>query len=157
MMRWRAMVAGDIPDVARLSDAIHGTSTERPEIYAERLRLYPAGCRMLDREGRGLGYLIAHPWHGGQPPVLDAPIGHIPADADRFYIHDLALAPEARGTGMAQAGIAILLEHARSAGFHRVALTAVNGAETFWEGQGFRAIANASAYGQGSLAMERRL
>nr|WP_278254210.1 GNAT family N-acetyltransferase [Sphingobium sp. BYY-5] len=145
----------DIAVVASISDAVHGAYTEWAAIYAERLMLYPAGCFLFERDGGALGYLISHPWRSGHPPALNRPIGAIPAEADLYYLHDLALARETRGTGAAQAAVRIALERAQVAGFARIGLTAVNGADGFWRQQGFQPVCDAPAYGGDSLAMER--
>ncbi|WP_088185665.1 GNAT family N-acetyltransferase [Sphingobium sp. Z007] len=156
MSLWRPMRGADIPAVAAISDAVHGAYTERADIYAERLQLYPAGCWMLERVGAALGYLISHPWQGDQPPALNAPILAIPATADRYYLHDLALLPQARGTGAAADAVQLVVDHTDSAGFARITLIAVNGADAFWRKQGFLPVANNGVgYGKDSLAMER--
>jgi len=155
MSLWRLMRGADIAAVAAISDAVHGGYTESAAIYAERLQLYPVGCWMLERAGERLGYLISHPWRGDQPPALEAPIHAIPAAADRYYLHDLALLPQARHTGAAAEAVELVVDQARMAGFARIALTAVNGADTFWRKQGFLPVSNNAAYGEGSVAMER--
>lgn len=157
MSDWRPMHISDIPAVTAISDAVHGDYTEAAAIYAERLRLYPAGCWLLERDGKATGYLISHPWAGIQPPALNHPIQALPQPADHYYLHDLALLPHARGAGAAQAAIGIVQDQARRAGLTRLALTAVNGADAFWVRRGFTAVAGGETYGGGSLAMEQLL
>jgi GNAT superfamily N-acetyltransferase len=158
MTGWRAMRIGDVAAVSAISDAVHGRYTERPEVYAERLRLYPAGCHLLERDGKPVGYLVSHPWRGDRPPPLDAMMGALPVDADHYYLHDLALLPEARGLGAAGAAIELVVAQARAEGFAAIGLTAVNGAEAFWRRQGFTAMeAKSGGYGTASVAMMRSL
>jgi len=156
MSGWRPMKMADIAAVSAISDAVHGAYTEGAVIYAERLRLYPAGCWLLEHDETALGYCISHPWLGDAPPTLDTRMQAIPTRPDRYYLHDLALLPQARGTGAAGDGVELVVAQARQAGFDRIALTAVNGADAFWRRQGFNAfpIQNA-AYGAGSIMMER--
>ncbi|WP_257211611.1 hypothetical protein [Sphingobium sp. IP1] len=59
--QWRPMGQGDVDAAAAISDWVHGAYTEKPAIYAERLRLYPAGCFLLEWDGEALGYLVTHP------------------------------------------------------------------------------------------------
>ncbi len=152
------MERGDVDAAAAISDRVHGAYTERPVIYAERLRLYPAGCFLLERDGEALGYLITHPWAGDRPPALDQLMGRLPDAADRYYLHDLALLPEARGTGAAAAAVDLTVTQARAAGFDRITLTAVNGADAFWRRQGFvDAPVAADSYGADSVSMVRVL
>jgi len=156
--QWRPMGQGNVDAVANMSDQVHGSYTERPAIYAERLRLYPAGCFLLEQDGQALGYLVTHPWAGDRPPALDQLIGVLPDEPDRYYLHDLALLPEARGTGAAAAAVDLTVAQARAAGFDRITLTAVNGADAFWRRQGFvDALVAASSYGADSVSMVRQL
>lgn len=157
MSDWRSMAAADISAVAAISDAVHGNYTERADVYAERLILYPAGCWLLEQDGKTTGYLISHPWAGRQPPALNHLIQALPEPADHYYLHDLALRLAARGSGAAQAAIGIVRDQARRAGFKRIALTAVNGADAFWVRNGFTAVAGGETYGHDSLAMEQLL
>ncbi|WP_313394517.1 GNAT family N-acetyltransferase [Sphingobium yanoikuyae] len=156
--QWRPMGQGDVDAAAAISDRVHGAYTEKPAIYAERLRLYPAGCFLLEWDGQALGYLVTHPWAGDRPPALDRLIGVLPDAPDRYYLHDLALLPEARGTGAAAAAVDLTVAQARAAGFDRITLTAVNGADAFWRRQGFvDAPVAADSYGADSVSMVRML
>ena len=112
--QWRPMGQGDVDAAAAISDRVHGAYTEKPAIYAERLRLYPAGCFLLEGDGQVLGYLVTHPWAGDRPPALDQLMGRLPDAADRYYLHDLALLPEARGTGAAAAAVDLAVAQARA-------------------------------------------
>lgn len=158
---WRSMRADDIPSVADISDAVHGARyTERPEIFAERLRLYPAGCFVLAR-GRAIGgYLVTHPWRRGHAPALDRLVGALPDPADVYYLHDIALLPSARGGGAGAAAVALVLDRAATAGFGEVALTAINGADRYWATQGFVCVQDTGgpgSYGADSHYMRRLL
>lgn len=159
MTRWRSARPHDLVAVSAISDAVHGAYTERPAIYAERLALYPDGCFVLDGEDGTLGYLISHPWKGDVPPLLDRLIGAIPPDADRYYLHDLALLPATRGQGVGAGAITLVLAQARRAGFSSIGLTAVHGADRFWRMHEFVDVASPSeeGYGPGSVAMMRRI
>ena len=156
MNGWRPMEEADIAAVSTISGAVHGAYTEGADIYAERLRLYPAGCWLLAHDGTAMGYCISHPWQGDAPPPLDAPLQAIPTQPDRYYLHDLALLPQARGTGAAADAVELVLTYARRVGFARIALTAVNGAEAFWRKHGFASVRQQNAaYGVDTIMMDR--
>ena len=131
------MVASDLAAVSWISDAVHGRFTEPVAVYAERLALYPAGCRVLEQDNAVAGYLISHPWYREDPPRLGALLGAIPPDADSYYLHDIALLPATRGTGAGRAGLDFVMSHARALGLSDIALMAVGGADRFWTRQGF--------------------
>lgn len=124
----------DLETVDLIGAAAHPEFPERPEVAAERLALFPAGCLCL---GAGLGYAIAVPTRPGSPPALDALLLELPADADCLHLHDVALIPEARGRGFGRALVAGLERIARDHGFRRLSLIAVHDTGAYWRGHGF--------------------
>ncbi len=152
---WRPMRAADLDAVVAISDAVHGVFTEPRTVYAERLDLYPGGCRVFERDGAVAGFLVTHPWHRGAVPKLGAPLGALPAPTDVYYLHDIALLPAARGTGAGVEATAFVRRQARRAGCTEIRLVAVNGADSYWRAQGFddAAPGEAGPYGPGSYLM----
>ena len=110
-----------------------------------------------------IGYALTHPWRMAEPPPLNARLGAIPQDASTYYVHDVALLPEARGRGHAAHAIDRLTAHAREAGFGKLSLVAVNRSQSFWEKAGFRVIAvpgleaKLASYGPDAVLMMRDL
>jgi len=139
-MPWRPMTASDLAQVQALADAIHLDHPEDASIFAERLHLYPQGCFALEENGRLIGYALTHPWHFGKPPALNSRLGEIPPSATTYYVHDVALLPEARGKGYAAQIGERLAAHAAQAGFGNLSLVAVNNSQGFWERLGFRVV-----------------
>jgi len=136
---WRPMTAADLHAVLAVAALVHPAYPEDEAVFAERLALVPEGCHVLvDEEGLLLGYLVSHPWPAGAVPALNALLGEIPAGATNWYIHDLALLPEGRGSGAAGRIVAQVADLARKAGCTRLALVAVNESAEFWQRQGFR-------------------
>lgn len=146
---WRPMLTADLPAVQAVADQVHVDYPEAPEIFANRLDLFPAGCFMAVGQDGPLGYCIAHPGTLGAPPPLDTVLDGLPAVADCLYLHDVALLPAARGRGLGAALVARLEQVARSYGFTRIALTAVSNSDGFWQGLGFDAVpcAKIASYG----------
>jgi len=134
---WRPMRAEDLAAVSAVSDMVHGRFTEPLAVYAERLALYPSGCRVLEQDGAVVGYLISHPWHRDDPPKLGAMLGAIPAAPDSYYLHDIALLPAARGAGASKAALDFVKAQTRALGLVDIALMAVGGADRFWAAHGF--------------------
>jgi GNAT superfamily N-acetyltransferase len=156
------MTSQDLAQVQALADVIHVGHPEDPEVLAERQCLYPQGCLMLVEDGRAIGYTLTHPWHA-EPPPLNRLLHEIPASATTYYIHDVALLPEARGRGQAAHAVDRLRAHACEAGFDRLSLVAVNQSQSFWEKAGFRVIAvpgletKLASYGPDAVLMMRDL
>ncbi len=158
MAAWQPMAEQDLPAVAAISDAVHGRYTEDEAVFAERLALFPAGCRVLRKDGAVAGYLIAHPWHCDAPPALNAFLGGIPHDANGFYLHDLALLPAARGEDAGRSALDHVEALAREGGFADITLMAVNGADAYWRRMGFVAVENPPrTYGAEAVFMRLKL
>ena len=155
------MQAADLASVEAVAQAIHVDFPEDEAVFAERLRLCPLGCLVLAMDGGIAGYLISHPWMLGAPPALDTLLGAVPEGADSWYIHDLALAPQARGTGAAGRVVAHAVELARAAGLASLSLMSVGGSAGFWRRQGFEVAPvpaeKLASYGDGAAYMVRRL
>jgi GNAT superfamily N-acetyltransferase len=162
-MSWRPMTSGDLPDVQVLADTIHVDHPEELHVFAERLRLYPQGCAVLEVDGRLIGYALTHPWRYGEPPALNSHLPQIPTDATTYYIHDVALLPEARGKGYAMLIGNWLVDHAAQGGLLNLSLVAVNGSQPFWEKLGFQVAVTPSlepklmSYGPDAVLMVRHL
>ncbi|MBO0904961.1 GNAT family N-acetyltransferase [Jiella sonneratiae] len=132
---WRKMTADDLSDLCRLAGRIHPGLPEDAAVFEERLSLFPAGCFVLSAEGGLAGYAIAHPIRFPEPPKLNTLLGAIARDADAFYLHDVAVAPEHRGRRHAETVVARLIDAA--ADFPRICLVSVYGTAPFWRRFGF--------------------
>lgn len=154
---WRPMIEADLPAVVALADLAHPHHPESPAVFAERRALAPAGCRVLARGGGLLGYAISHPWTGEAPPPLDTRLGGLPARPGAWHIHDIALRPEARGSGHAVAVLRTLLA---ASPLPRATLVALPGTGGTWARQEFRPAPSAdpaalASYGEGARFMIR--
>lgn len=134
---WRPMTAADLPAVSAIAAEVHPDFPEDDAVFAERQRLFPAGCKVLEGGGRLAAYVLSHPWQAGSCPPLNVLLGALPEPASTYYIHDIALLPAARGTGAAGEIVAALKAEAKSAGFAEISLVAVNGSAGFWRRMGF--------------------
>lgn len=134
---WRALTGYDFAAVFEIANRVHPGFFEAEAVLAEKFDLYRNGCYLLEVSEKPAGYVLSHPWKRGDLPALDTLLGEIPADADSYYIHDLALLPLTRGLGAARQIVNALTKHAHAMGFETMSLVAVNGSVPFWEKQGF--------------------
>lgn len=139
-MTWRPMRTADLTKTNRIADIVHPNYPEDPAVQRDRLALFPDGCWVAESEGAMVGYCVAHAGLRQRPPALDSLLGSLPPGADCLYMHDVALLPAARGTGLGRAIVPIMTEVARRHGFPVIALTSVNDSQDFWARQGFRQI-----------------
>jgi GNAT superfamily N-acetyltransferase len=135
--QWRPMEVADLPAVLRVSQQVHPAYPEDAAVFAERQRLYSAGCFVLVVEGALHGYALSHPWRFGEPPLLNTLLRALPQVADTYYLHDIALAGTVRGGGLGGQIVTRLVAVALAAGVDNLSLVAVNGSVPFWQRQGF--------------------
>ncbi len=158
------MTADDIDGVVRVARLSFPDHFESRACFENRLDLYPAGCFVLpDHQGAVSGYLFAYPWKGESAPALNTLIEALPADADRLYLHDLALHPDTRGGGFTRPIVERLADQARADGWPMIALVAVNDAADFWARNGFSVVDSPAlreklaSYGEDARYMVRDL
>ncbi|WP_230975528.1 GNAT family N-acetyltransferase [Acetobacter garciniae] len=146
------MTPDDLGPALHLAGTCYPDYPEDAAVFAERLALSPEGCFVLECRGRLAGYLFSHAWKGAVSVPLNTVLGHLPDTPDRWYIHDLALAPALRGGGHARTAIALAENQARKRGLGLLSLTAIGPALPFWLSQGF-ASEPACAHEQAVLAL----
>ena len=109
---------------------------ESAELYAQRLNS-PAQCSLVVVQGgEVLAYLAAYrsglgkvtPLHGGFASE---------ATADTLYLHDMAVAPDRAGEGLASALLQAMLQQAQADGLHYSALVSVMGSQPYWQRKGY--------------------
>lgn len=140
-LHWRRALPSDLPAIAGIAAKIHPDLPERPEVFAEKQRLYPDGCRVLVAGDAIGGYGFAHPWKLNRIPPLDDFLRGLPDDPDCLYVHDVVVLPDFRGKQIAGAYVAAIEALARSAGVKSLALVSVYGTQAMWERFGFRIVA----------------
>ncbi len=131
------MTVADLPATCALSATIHQAYPEDDAVFDERLRLYPDGCHVYAAGEVIAAYVVSHPWRALDAPPLNSLLGKLPATPQSYYIHDLAFAPPARGTGAAGWIVRELADHAIARGLSAMSLVAVNGSAGFWQRQDF--------------------
>ena len=163
-LAWRPMKMADLEGVVAVAAEAFPDHFEDRVCFAERLTLYPQGCRALaEPDGSVRGYVFAYPWRADSAPALNSLIGAIPADAAVLYLHDLALSRAARGGGHGRSGVETVIDLAREGDWPAIALVAVNDAAAFWARHGFAVAdppgmtAKLASYGPDARYMVRRL
>jgi GNAT superfamily N-acetyltransferase len=135
-----AMTPDDLDAVLALQKRCYGVGfLERREAFAAKLDV-TAGlgcCWLVRRAGVPLAYAVSLPVCEATLPALDAPVCERPAAPTLLYLHDMAVAPEARSLGLAARLLARLADRARALGLARMGLVAVQGSVPYWQRQGF--------------------
>ncbi|MCU0790349.1 MAG: GNAT family N-acetyltransferase [Nitratireductor sp.] len=159
----RMMAEADIPVVLEIQAVCYTELTpESGRSLHAKLEASRSTCLIASIEGATVGYLIALPWEFSSPPVLNAETCRLPAAPDCLYLHDLAVAPDARRYGTGRALVEALLARLGELGLGRASLVAVQNSAPYWERHGFRAVplseplkAKLSTYGADAQYMER--
>ena len=160
---WRPALLDDVAEVTRLSKAHLGPYAEGDAVFAERIRLAPDGCFVLERGSAIVGYFFSHPWVRRKPPALHQTLGQIPEGADCWYVHDVAVDTDARGGGVVASVCERALDVARAKGYRTAMLVAVSGAGAYWQRLGFEDATTDALrlklkdYGDDAVYMERAL
>lgn len=135
------MELSDIPDILKIQSVCYTELVPESESsFVAKLRASPATCFVASRGGEVVGYLFSIPWHFSTPPRLDMQVCDLPDTPDCLYLHDLAIAPQARGTGTGQALVAAFLETFEDLPLDRASLIAVQGSMPYWRQYGFRSV-----------------
>ncbi|MBS0372714.1 MAG: GNAT family N-acetyltransferase [Proteobacteria bacterium] len=114
---------------------------ESPCSMGAKLTAAPDSCFVASRaDGVPIAYLLALPWRFDDPPHLDAQACQLPADADTLHLHDLAVAPEARGSGAADALVDAFMAALAASRLGRASLIAIQGSASWWARHGFEAV-----------------
>ena len=82
-LRWREMTRADTPGLMSIAAVAHPSYPENEAVFAERLLLFPAGCRALvGVDGRLHGYVVSHPWRDATPVPLNTLLAALPPQTD---------------------------------------------------------------------------
>lgn len=134
------MTPADFDAVLALQQRCYGVGfLERREAFAAKLAATDGldCCWMARRDGEALAYAVSLPVCEATLPALDAPHVERPSTPTLLYLHDMAVAPEARSLGLAARLLARLRERAQALSLARIGLVAVQGSVPYWRRQGF--------------------
>lgn len=136
-----AMAPVDLDAVLALQQRCYGVDfLERREAFAAKLAATDGlACCWIARRDDGvpLAYAVSLPVCEATLPALDAPHCERPASPSLLYLHDMAVAPEARSLGLAARLLAQLKARAQALGLPQMGLVAVQGSVPYWQRQGF--------------------
>lgn len=135
----RPLQDADMPAVAALQTTVFQPRFhETLEELTTRLAVAAPLCwAAVDPDGALLAYILSHPWPAGSPPAIGTHL-QPPPQTDNWFIHDLAIGPQARGLGLGRDLVRAASRAAIAAGLTRGDLVAVQGAWSFWNKLGYQ-------------------
>ncbi|MBU2711219.1 GNAT family N-acetyltransferase [Zooshikella harenae] len=113
---------------------------EALSVLQSKCRVSPQTCKVCIRREAVMGYLLAHPWLHLVPPKLHEEIKCIEEACSRIYLHDLAVAQQARHEGVARRLMEDFLATASEYNYQEIILVSVQQSEVFWSKYGFKKV-----------------
>lgn len=173
-IRIRRLAAGDWDDVVALEERAYAASglSEGRAALESRGRASPDTCFALEYRGRFGGYLLALPYPlfhcpdlsraeaAGTAPGISPDPGSGTGTGSNMHAHDLVIAEELRGRGLAPVLLTHLAGTARKRGFTTISLVAVRGSDVLWAPLGYRAdpgVVLPASYGDRAVYMSMPL
>ncbi|MFJ3787388.1 GNAT family N-acetyltransferase [Kitasatospora sp. NPDC090091] len=167
-IRIRPLAPGDWDGVVALEERAYAASglSEGRAALESRGRASPDTCFALEYRGRFGGYLLALPYPLYRCPDLSraeaagSVAGRPAAPPGNMHAHDLVIAEELRGRGLAPLMLGHLAATARARGFATISLVAVRGSDVLWAPLGYRAapaVALPASYGDRAVYMSMSL
>ncbi|MER6397212.1 GNAT family N-acetyltransferase [Kitasatospora sp. NPDC001603] len=139
-VRVRLLAADDWDEVVALEARAYSASglSEGRAALESRGRASPTTCFAVEHRGRLGGYLLALPYPLHACPDLSRPEA-AGVRSTNMHAHDLVIAEELRGRGLAPLVLGHLARTARLRRFETISLVAVRGSEVLWAPLGYRA------------------
>lgn len=161
----RTMTSEDLPQVLAVQASCYPPELrDGAAAFLSRLVFQPT-TNLVAETAEGISaYLLSHPWRRGSPPPLDTELPPRDGPSDCWFIQDLSVSPDHRGSGLAHALYAAGREVAAGLALCRSELIAVQDADAFWRSLGYRAVTASSglahklaSYGPSATYMARDL
>ena len=146
-LQWRPATTADLPTIKKLSDEMHSSLPERPEVFAEKLALFQRGCFVLTWYEAMVGYSFSYPWVLRNIPALDTLLGALPHSPECLFIHDVVIQNHARGYGAARVLVDLFVDIARQDGLSYLVLVSVYGTYPLWARFGFEIVSDPALCG----------
>jgi len=165
LLEIRPMRPVDLPSISEIEVLCYTEiAPESDECLLAKLSASPSTCYVACQQHKVVAYLISLPGSFEHPPELHAVTCELPPNPDTLYLHDLAVSPNARGTGAGKALVERFITRAKELNFKHASLIAVQGSKTYWERYGFRPIpqtgalkAKLASYGDNAEYMEAKI
>jgi ribosomal protein S18 acetylase RimI-like enzyme len=150
---------GDWSGIVALEASAYTDSalSEERAALESRAHASPATCFVLDFEQQIAGYLLALPYPMLQYPDLTR-MEEVIFHSRNLHLHDLVIAENFRGRGLAKHLLHHLTATAGSKMYERISLIAVAGSETFWSANGYNGhheVALPKSYGANAVYMSK--
>ena len=137
----RSMRESDFAAVEKIQATCYGQQLQEDlDSLKAKWRASPHTCFVAQRDEELIAYVFSIPVAQYDVPAWNAEACEISPMADRLYLHDMAVDPKARGSGVSTALLNKILSCAQQMKFEIVQLVAVQDSTQFWCKHGFKTI-----------------
>lgn len=148
----RTMQADDLAAVYQIqTQAYVADMVEAPALLAARLASAPECAWVAVQNGQVLAYLAAYPSIRAKISALGQDF-QIAQRANALYLHDMAVATEHKGRGLARAILEFALAYARKQGWQHACLVSVQNTRSYWQSLGFMELTELDTEQKATLA-----
>ena len=154
----RSVTTPDLPAILHIHTLCYPKAFHEPLASFQVKLSTPDSAWLAWVEQIPVGYLFSLPLvlndSSSLPNLADTAPRQICSTAppDCLYLHDMAVLPEHRGSGISRLLFAAALERAKALQLPRMALVAVQGSMPFWQSLGFQQVPNPPSSIQAKLA-----
>jgi len=133
----RSVTSDLYSEIFRLQNEVHPSYLqESMTVLTSKVYVSPDTCFAVQDGGEVIGYILSIPLPEGEIPPLDDSVD--PAENPSvLLIHDCAVSPSRRKSGIAAKMIHAVETIAIEKGFKKICLVAVHGASAFWSRHGW--------------------
>lgn len=133
----RVMQRDDLASVIRIqAEAYIDEILESDEVIAARFAAVPDTSWVVEGKSGVCGYLVGYLSYSGHVTPWGQTFSH-KTDADRLYLHDLAISKSAAGFGLGPMLVKYALMQAQQRALRGAALVSVQDSKGFWQKLGF--------------------
>lgn len=160
-IRLRRLADDDWDEIVALEARAYAESglSEGREVLRSRGRVSPDTCFVLEHDGQFGGYLLALPYPSGRCPELtEAEASDF--DSVNLHAHDFVITEKLRARGLSPHYVRQIEQEARSQGFERISMVAVQRSHVLWRRLGYAAHAEVGlpeSYGTEAVYMSKAL
>lgn len=137
----RPLRTADLDTVLSIQMQCYGPDyLESHEAFASKLAAAPDTSWLAWADGEPIAYLICLPVEDNKLPELHSSAWQPPKSPTGLYLHDMAVAPRGRDSGLGHQLVATAKAEARRQGLNEVSLIAVQGSVPYWRRHGFTVV-----------------
>ena len=134
----RPIVQSDWPAIMEIQTQCYLELTpESLAVMQSKWLLSPDTCLVFEKQNTILAYVLTHPWQYGDAPSLGTELTSINS-SNCLYLHDMAISPNSQKMGLGKQLFEQIVIRAKQGNYSGIGLVAVQGAQTYWQRQGFR-------------------